>query len=406
MKKKGISCLVVVLLLAIVAGCAEKKAYVPSDVMSQVKAERLVQKADNMAIVFDKSESMNTLYNNASRLSLAKKATSELVQTIPSDLKLNSELRMFGQEKIFADDSTWLALPWTTNRSDLQKAVDNIGDQGLGRTPAGLAMEATYEDLKKTKGKAAIYLVSDFENTENLEDIRPKGLMDAIAKIKAAYGENACIYPIQVGKDPKGTLIANEVVKASACGFVENADNLKTPAAMAAFVQKTLYEPASPAAAKAAAAAAAAKPGDAAAPMTETPTAKAAAEAAKAAPPAVQAILKELQIPDINFDYDKYNLTPQAQAILKAAAPVYLKYKDYKLVVEGHCDERGTVEYNLALGQKRADEAAKYLADLGIEKERIKTISYGKEMPLVKESNETAWAKNRRAHFVIFPPVK
>ena len=85
---------------------------------------------------------------------------------------------------------------------------------------------------------------------------------------------------------------------------------------------------------------------------------------------------------------------------------MYLKYKDYKLVVEGHCDERGTVEYNLALGQKRADEAAKYLADLGIEKERIKTISYGKEMPLVKESNEAAWAKNRRAHFVIFPPVR
>lgn len=135
--------------------------------------------------------------------------------------------------------------------------------------------------------------------------------------------------------------------------------------------------------------------------------AKAAAEKAKKEAAAkAKAILKELQIPDINFDYDKYNLTPAAQAILKAGAPAYLKYADYKLVVEGHCDERGTVEYNLALGQKRADEAAKYLADMGIQKERIKTISYGKEMPLDKASNEAAWAKNRRAHFVIFPPVK
>jgi peptidoglycan-associated lipoprotein len=123
--------------------------------------------------------------------------------------------------------------------------------------------------------------------------------------------------------------------------------------------------------------------------------------AAKAA-----AILKELQIPDINFDFDKYNLKPLAQTTLKNGAPAYLKYKDYKLVVEGHCDERGTVEYNLALGQKRADEAAKYLADLGIEKERIKTISYGKEMPLDKGNDEAAWAKNRRDRFVIFPPVK
>ncbi len=135
--------------------------------------------------------------------------------------------------------------------------------------------------------------------------------------------------------------------------------------------------------------------------------AKAAKEAAEKSKQATaSAILKELQIPDINFDYNKYDLTPAAQAILKAGAPSYLKYKEYKLVVEGHCDERGTVEYNLALGQKRADEAAKYLTNLGIEKARIKTISYGKEMPLVKESSEAAWAKNRRAHFVIFPPVK
>ncbi|HEY5498156.1 MAG TPA: peptidoglycan-associated lipoprotein Pal [Syntrophales bacterium] len=133
--------------------------------------------------------------------------------------------------------------------------------------------------------------------------------------------------------------------------------------------------------------------------------AKAAREAAEKAKRDA-AILKELQIPDVNFDFDKYNLKPEAQAILKAGTPAYLKYREYKLVVEGHCDERGTAEYNLALGEKRATEAAKYLADLGIEKERIKTISYGKEMPLEKGHDEAAWAKNRRAHFVIFPPTK
>ena len=138
--------------------------------------------------------------------------------------------------------------------------------------------------------------------------------------------------------------------------------------------------------------------------------AKAAKDAAdrakKEAAAKAAAILKELQIADVNFDYNMYNLKPEAQEILKKGAPAYLKYRDYKLVVEGHCDERGTAEYNLALGEKRATEAAKYLADLGIEKERIKTISYGKEMPLDQGHDEAAWAKNRRAHFVIFPPVK
>ncbi len=133
---------------------------------------------------------------------------------------------------------------------------------------------------------------------------------------------------------------------------------------------------------------------------------EAAEKAKKEAAERAAAILKELQIPDIYFDFDKYNLKSLAQTTLKDSAPAYLKYKDYKLVVEGHCDERGTVEYNLALGQKRADEAAKYLVDVGIEKERIKTISYGKEMPLDKGHDEAAWAKNRRDHFVVFPPVK
>lgn len=117
-------------------------------------------------------------------------------------------------------------------------------------------------------------------------------------------------------------------------------------------------------------------------------------------------ILKELQIADIYFDYDKYTLRPEAQEVLKKGAPAYLKHRAYKLVVEGHCDERGTNEYNLALGEKRATEAANYLSNLGIEKERIKTISYGEEMPLDKGNNEEAWAKNRRAHFVVFPPAK
>lgn len=118
------------------------------------------------------------------------------------------------------------------------------------------------------------------------------------------------------------------------------------------------------------------------------------------------AILRELQIPDIHFDFDKYNLAPEDKAVLKAGAPAYLKYTRYKLVIEGNCDERGTVEYNLALGQKRADVTAQYLIDLGIAKERSKTISYGEERPLDNGHNETVWAKNRRAHFVVSPPVR
>jgi peptidoglycan-associated lipoprotein len=119
-----------------------------------------------------------------------------------------------------------------------------------------------------------------------------------------------------------------------------------------------------------------------------------------------RAILSGVQIPDIYFDYNTYNLKPESQAILKDGAQADLKHETYTLVIEGHCDERGTAEYNLALGQKRADEAAKFLIDLGIAKERIKTISYGKEKPLDRGHDETAYAKNRRDHFVLSESVK
>jgi peptidoglycan-associated lipoprotein len=135
-------------------------------------------------------------------------------------------------------------------------------------------------------------------------------------------------------------------------------------------------------------------------------TAQGVAEKTKGEMPTKEpAILNELQIPDITFEYDKYSLTFEAQALLKGHVPAFLKYKEYKLLVEGHCDERGTVEYNLALGEERAAQTAKYLVSLGIERERIRTISYGKERPLDPDHNEAAWAKNRRVHFVVVPPT-
>ena len=104
---------------------------------------------------------------------------------------------------------------------------------------------------------------------------------------------------------------------------------------------------------------------------------------------------------DIHFDFDKYNLTSEDRAILKKDAAWLAKHEKINIIIEGNCDERGTTEYNLALGQRRAEEAMKYLVELGIDKNRIKTISYGKERPLDPGHSEGAWAKNRRDDFVI-----
>lgn len=112
-------------------------------------------------------------------------------------------------------------------------------------------------------------------------------------------------------------------------------------------------------------------------------------------------VLQSTLLKDVHFDFDRYDVRPQDVNILKDNAAVLLKYPKLKVQVEGHCDERGTAEYNLALGERRANSVKKYLISLGVPADRLSTISYGKEMPLDPGHNEEAWAKNRRAHIVI-----
>ena len=104
---------------------------------------------------------------------------------------------------------------------------------------------------------------------------------------------------------------------------------------------------------------------------------------------------------DIYFDYDQARLSDEARATLEKHALWMQNHRAAKIAIEGHCDERGTTDYNLALGEQRARATRDYLVSLGVAGDRLTTVSYGKERPLDPASNEAAWAKNRRAHFVV-----
>jgi peptidoglycan-associated lipoprotein len=104
---------------------------------------------------------------------------------------------------------------------------------------------------------------------------------------------------------------------------------------------------------------------------------------------------------DIHFDFDRYDLTEEARRLLTENATVLANHPSLKIQIEGHCDERGNSAYNLALGERRATSAKLYLMKLGVQEDRLSTISYGKERPLDPGHTEEAWAKNRRCHFVI-----
>jgi peptidoglycan-associated lipoprotein len=104
---------------------------------------------------------------------------------------------------------------------------------------------------------------------------------------------------------------------------------------------------------------------------------------------------------DIHFALDQSDLTDQARATLERNSQWMRSHAAAKVRVEGHCDERGTVEYNLALGERRARVAFDYLASLGVAADRMKSVSYGKEIPVCQQSNEDCWSRNRRDHFAV-----
>lgn len=112
-------------------------------------------------------------------------------------------------------------------------------------------------------------------------------------------------------------------------------------------------------------------------------------------------INREKPLGTIYFDYDKALIRDDARPTLEMNAAWLMKFKTAKILIEGHCDERGTEEYNLALGEKRAKATEDYLMSLGIPADRMKIISYGKSQPIDPGHDESAWAKNRRAQFLV-----
>ena len=104
---------------------------------------------------------------------------------------------------------------------------------------------------------------------------------------------------------------------------------------------------------------------------------------------------------EVFFDFDRAEIRDADRATLAKNADTLKRFDFLRVTVEGHCDERGTVEYNLALGERRAKAAYDYLVSLGVPAERLKTVSYGKEIPVCSESNEDCWQRNRRAHFAV-----
>jgi len=386
MRSKWLMFILAAVVLVGFSGCASVIKPVPAqDLNPKVKSGALVQKTNNFEVIMDTSASMDEPYkwNHFAYTSPMQTSVLEYEQhlvrlfndTIPN-LKLTAGLRDFAGKRWLSrpfDTKLWYGMsPWA--KADLEKAIYAVNTGGV-ESPLDLALDAATMDLKPLAGKSAVIIFSD-----GLE--MPKAVASAQA-MKAALKDNVCIYVVQVGPDKittdwpqgEGKALLDKVVKAGECGALVNAKDVETAAGMAAFVEKIFLGPPPP------------PPPAAAAPVVVPPAA-----APGAAPEKLEAVY---------FDFDKYLIKAEGREAIKRNAEWLQNNADKKVVIEGNCDERGTNEYNMALGQRRADAAAKYLMDLGIGKDRVSTVSYGEEKPICKDANEACWSKNRRGDFVV-----
>jgi peptidoglycan-associated lipoprotein len=139
------------------------------------------------------------------------------------------------------------------------------------------------------------------------------------------------------------------------------------------------------------------------APAPAAPSTAQPATAAPAARPEPKEFREDANLKDVFFDFDKYDIRPADAKLLDGNATWLKSNPNHLVLIEGHCDERGTNEYNLALGERRAKSTMNYLVSQGVQASRITIISYGEERPSCQQKNEECWAKNRRAHFLVKP---
>jgi OOP family OmpA-OmpF porin len=382
MVRNMIKLMVVVLSLALLGGCASVIKPIPAqDLNPKLKSGALVQKTNNFEVIMDTSASMDDPYQwshyaytttmKTTKIEFEQSLVQLFNDTIPN-LKLTAGLRDFAGERMLTRPfmtKLWYGMaPWV--KEDLGKTIFEINTYGV-ESPLDLALDAATTDLKPLAGQSAVIIFSD-----GLE--MPKAVASAQA-MKTTLKDKVCIYAVLIGDDvitldnPQGEGKAqlDKVVKAGQCGFMVTGKQVSTAAGMADFVEKIFLGP---------------------------PVAAAVIPAA-VLPPGVVA-----QLDTVYFDFDKYNVKSEFKDAVKKNADYLKANKASNVLIEGNTDERGTNEYNMALGQRRADSAAKALQAAGVEAKRIKAMSNGEEKPVCKESTEACWAKNRNAMFFVTNP--
>ncbi|MDM8535126.1 OmpA family protein [Desulfobacterales bacterium HSG17] len=348
--------LVVLFAFLFLFGCASKSIMPTFDTKTFDK-NMYTSKVDNFIVLFDASSSMNHNFNESSKFDIARALVYGMNDTIP-ELGQTAGLRSFGHAPDVSKEKT--VLFYGMEKYSTQQLANNFTQvtKAGGFSPLYLALDEAGNDLDGLSGDMnAVIIISDGLDL-------PGDVLASAKKLKERYGETICFYPILVGNAKEGEALLQEIADIGGCGFFSTADEMLSYGGMADFVEMVFL-------------------GD-----------------RIAAPAGVKVTPKgNWVIENVLFDFDKSIIKNSGYPILNNVVNVLKKNPGIKVVINGHCDNKGTSEYNMGLSKRRSNAVKAYLVSKGISGSRLTTQGFGFTKPVALNGTAGGRAINRRVEF-------
>jgi OmpA-OmpF porin, OOP family len=382
MNKRLLAIVMAAVLIVSLGGCLSKPIgpatpFQPAAIDSQA----YIKKVDTFVVVLDDSQTMGDTYNGRLKIDLAKDIIAHMNQTIPP-LDYRAGVVAFGSGSCLDNNDAKVLYGMTSyRRADLASGLDSLKCAG-GISPMSEGINLSHTNLQAGNfGQTALIIVSD------AVDIYTGGAVENAKKLKTAMGDKLCIYPIQVGRDPGGKKLMDELAKIGDCGFAVNADDISSSNAMADYVKKVFLATAPP------------KPAPvAAAPMVKDSDGDGVPDDRDKCPNTPKGVKVNAdgcwELKGVYFDSDKSvikdpRVLDEAVAIMKANPTLTGE-------VRGYTDNTASEEYNQKLSEARAKAVRDYFIKQGIAPERIRAKGFGETNPVASNDTAEGRARNRR----------
>jgi len=351
--KKWLKFTMCMISITVFFGCGVKQVtpqFKAQDLSMKVKSGCCTQKVDNFLILLDASRSMREDYNGEMKFCLAKAAAHALNETI-AGLKLTGGLRLFGNLKVFSENTSLVCPMKDYSADDFGRCLDNL-NPSFRSIPLYKALMAAAGDIENLQGKTALIIISDGVSTG-------KAPTEAVGILKDRFGDKVCISTIGIASG--GDL--NAISSDSKCGAAMTFGNVNTAAGMHVFAKKVFL-------------------------------------AMKPKPVPKPVVKEKIIIPDhILFDFDSSVIKPMFAVVLKELAKILQQKANKGLVIEGHADSIGTAEYNQLLSERRANAIKEFLVSKGLSASNLTAKGVGEQKSIADNTTKEGRAQNRRVEF-------